>query len=321
MCPSGRRAPSRLWFSREVWLNTDMFQAGQSPACPLCGAPSVLFAAGTVPEAAYFAERSYRVAAGARSHLAVWRCQSCGHGFSPLKVSAATLEGWYTGSQLDTTYRNGQVARQRTADRLLRRLEQTVTPGRLFDVGAGAGFLVRVAMDRGWQAEGLEPQSSAVRYGRVHLGVPMLEGTASLLPTLPASSRDVVTLLDVIEHVVSPGALLAGVAHVLVRGGHLVLTTPRWDSWVARLLGTHWYAMFPAHVHFFTRRSLTRSLTLAGFRVVRLGVHWRYLDAAYLWQRVWASLGRQAAVGSGVFSHLAVPICLGDEFEVTAELR
>lgn len=67
---------------------------------------------------------------------------------------------------------------------------------------------------------------------------------------------DVVLALDVIEHLVDPAAALRELAARLAPGGLLVLTTPRWDSLAARLFRGRWRAIFPAHLFYFTARSL-----------------------------------------------------------------
>ena len=64
------------------------------------------------------------------------------------------------------------------------------------------------------------------------------------------------TLVDVIEHVADPLALLRGARDYVAPGGLVLLVTPDVDSVAARLFGKRWWHLRLAHVGYFNRRSL-----------------------------------------------------------------
>lgn len=263
------------------------------------------------------------IAAGGskKERLPIYQCTNCGHGFTPLDVDAKVIARWYQHDAPDHTFIAEEKARRTTAQAVLKRIESyQERPGQLLDVGAGPGIFVSEAVRHGWDATGIEPSAWAVRHGRQTYGIPMIQGDISRLEELAAESYDVVTLFDVIEHVTDPAELLQAAVARLRPGGLLVLTTPRFDSILARLMGKRWYCIFPAHIHYFTRPSLDLSLRAAGCKIINARAHTRYLGAGYFWERLKAFLaGGLEKVSSHHPSSISIPLNFGDEFEMYAE--
>jgi len=219
--------------------------------CPICGSNTVSYIEGTVGAADFFAEGSpYVIASGSDgTRLPVRRCASCGHGYAPMEgVGADEVVKWYERYE-DETFLADESARRKTADVVLKRIKKVVSSGKLLDVGAGPGVFASEAKRQGWQALGLEPSQWAVEQGIREFDVPMKQAGFTSLKEMPGASYDVVTIFDVIEHVIDPEELLSSIYKVLRPGGLLVVTTPRFDSLFARVLGKHWHAIFPAHQH------------------------------------------------------------------------
>jgi ubiquinone/menaquinone biosynthesis C-methylase UbiE len=77
---------------------------------------------------------------------------------------------------------------------------------------------------------------------------------------------DVVTMWDVVEHVVDPPALLRAARRVLKPDGLLVMETQNIDSAFARVLGPRWHHYKHAeHIYHFTPGAVRRLLTETGF--------------------------------------------------------
>lgn len=135
--------------------------------------------------------------------------------------------------------------------------------GALLDVGCAAGFFLE-ALGPSWQSYGLEPCEEMARVAREKFGDHITIGTFEDY----ASHRtfDVITLWDVIEHVVHPKAVLQKVHTLLRPGGFLFIGTPAAESPAAKMLGKHWYYYVPpAHINFFDRWTIKTLLEATGF--------------------------------------------------------
>ena len=136
---------------------------------------------------------------------------------------------------------------------------------------------------------------------------------------MPKAFYEVITLFDVIEHVTNPADLIQAAATLLKPQGLLVITTPKFDSPLAKIMGKKWYCIFPAHIHYFTQKSLTKILQTAGLTIVQQKSHTRYLSARYFWQRLIIFItGKQGTIKNQA-TQSSLPINFGDEFEVYAQ--
>lgn len=140
---------------------------------------------------------------------------------------------------------------------------------RWLDVGCGAGALVDAASRAGWTAQGTEIAPRAVD-AAVAQGLDVTMGDVLELD-LPANTYDVITLVEVLEHVDDPGALLARICGLLRPGGLLYLTTPHGEGLSARLLRARWSIVSPPeHLQLFSLSGLRTLVAAAGLREQRV---------------------------------------------------
>jgi SAM-dependent methyltransferase len=141
----------------------------------------------------------------------------------------------------------------------------------LLDIGAGTGLLVHEARARGLEAVGIEPSRSLVRSARRIHDVELLEGYFPH-PAIADRTFDIITMIDVIEHVTEPVTLLRDAARALVSDGMLLVTTPDVGSLAARFLKHRWWHFRLAHVGYFNRVTLLRAADRADLQAVQM---WR----------------------------------------------
>jgi len=142
---------------------------------------------------------------------------------------------------------------------ILNKLSQ-LTPGRtLLDVGAGAGHFVEEAQRLGWNATGLDFDSGAVESAKAR-GVKLTQGELGA-DSYQEGQFDVITSIEVLEHLMEPGATVQRIAQLLKPGGIFFLTTPNFGSITRRLLGPSWRVLgYPDHVNHFEVSSMKKLL-------------------------------------------------------------
>jgi 2-polyprenyl-3-methyl-5-hydroxy-6-metoxy-1,4-benzoquinol methylase len=141
---------------------------------------------------------------------------------------------------------------------------------RLLDVGCALGFMLHEAKLAGWEPEGIETSEFAARYAAQHTGCPVHAGTLETAG-LERESFDVVTLMDVIEHVAEPRKLIREIHQILRPGGILFIVTPNFGSLFVKLYGPRAYGVGPDHVVYFEPSTMSRLLCEVGFKRIVTG--------------------------------------------------
>lgn len=152
-------------------------------------------------------------------------------------------------------------------------LERATSGRDLIDVGSHAGFFLRRAVARGWNAVGVEPSPVTSALARERFGLDVRTGTLTEA-ALPDASFDAATMTDVFEHVGDPGAVLAQIRRLLRPGGVLFIKVPnlRYVRAKALLLGRVPGLLDDCydareHLVFYSAPTLRETLTAAGFTV------------------------------------------------------
>ena len=211
------------------------------------------------------------------------RCRSCGLVYTSPRPSAADLAHGYTQA-VDDDYAQEDSSRSINAHLALHTIKRFARGGRLLDVGCATGYFLNAArLD--FETCGIEPSRWAADYARERLKLDVLQGVLDEI-ALPPGSFDVVTLNDVIEHFVDPATVLARLNTLLRPSGLLYLVTPNIESVSARVLRGYWWGLRPAHLYYFSPRTLTAMLERAGFRVVSLKRYGRMFTYGYWLSRL-----------------------------------
>jgi len=147
---------------------------------------------------------------------------------------------------------------------------------RLLDIGCGAGELLVKARQAGFETVGVEPCMHFVKILETgnHEHIPELFENV----TLPGNSFDVVCMMEVLEHVTSPGLVLSRAKALLRKNALLLLKIPNYASsivkmsWVLRRFGLGYLKSTPIdilfgeyHTYFFTPAIMKAYLRKYGF--------------------------------------------------------
>jgi SAM-dependent methyltransferase len=204
--------------------------------------------------------------------FALHRCPECGYAFIAdpwLEFDQIYDERYYAGNgadplvdysfELENPERTVRLYEWRGIASVLEGLVGPLAGRRWVDFGCGNGGLVRYLRSReGVDAVGFEEGAVATR--AVAAGIPVHDRAAL---GGWAGTADVVTAIEVIEHVVDPVAELRAMRRLLRPGGVLFLTTGNAQAHAGRL--EKWRYVVPEiHISFFEPRTLARAMTDAG---------------------------------------------------------
>ena len=147
---------------------------------------------------------------------------------------------------------------------------------RALDVGCGAGLLCEPLARMGASVTGLDAAPENIAAARIHAGLSGLEidYRAGSVEGLGSETFDLVTSLEVIEHVSDPAGFVRGLADALAPGGLLVISTPNRTalSRLAMITIGEGFAKIPKGTHdwdkFLTPDQLTTLVEAAGLTVV-----------------------------------------------------
>lgn len=284
--------------------------------CPLCGSRDIRpFRRGTVdPEklsAADFRITDNRYGSLWTFHL----CRDCKFVFSNPAPGAESLEAMYSSLE-DSEYSLEADNRGRNFSIILNRLEKIIpSGGHLLDVGAASGIFMHLAREKGFRVHGVEPSAQLVREARERYGLDVIQGTVDQLPA--GTTYQVITCLDLIEHMADPLEELRRITARLAPGGILVVVTPDIRSLAARLTGRRWWHYRIAHVNFFSRPSLDRLIALLGLKTISRRRYAWHFSLFYLTTRLWPSLGHRPAL-QRFLKKIHLKLQLLDSWEVYA---
>lgn len=215
--------------------------------------------------------------------LELWKCPRCSFIFASGE-EVKELEELYARLD-DPEYDAGAPGRELQMEWLLQKAMAARAGARtLLDVGAASGMLVRAAARAGLYAEGVEPSRGLVARGRAN-GANLHQGVLPH-PALDGRTFDIVTLVDIIEHVRDPVALLEQARAHVASSGVLFVVTPDVASVAARLLGPRWWHLRLAHVGYFDDRSFRAACSAAGLQVLATERAKWFFKAGYLAERV-----------------------------------
>jgi len=207
------------------------------------------------------------------------RCASCGMWFKALAQTTRVEDAYgeqYVEWDGSSEYFESEAARQHFRS-VLAGLAAPVTNRtlRLLDVGSGGGIMIEEAHRAGFDAEGIDLCEPLVERGRAR-GLRVHHGRIEDFTDM--ERFDVVTMMDLIEHVPNPLEVMNAVRELLVPGGLFVCYTPNHRAAIvlaSRLmhgLGLEFATreIFGSnHVCFFDDRTFPAMLDKAGFELER----------------------------------------------------
>jgi SAM-dependent methyltransferase len=250
----------------------------------------------------------------------VYRCSHCGLGRAQVRdfdAASYYASGYFDGGHADgyADYAGSESALRAEFSRTVQYLRRFVTSGQLLEVGCAFGYFLKEAQPF-FDARGVEISSEAVARCRA-AGLDVRQGKLERGDVEASAKVDVAVMLDVIEHLEDPRAVLALVAEALKPGGVVLITTGDFGSAGARLLGRRWRLMTPPqHLWFFTVRSIAELGTSLGLELVSADHPWKRVPLSLIEFQLKRMLGIGRFTRGLLPSSACLPVNLFDALRV-----
>jgi 2-polyprenyl-6-hydroxyphenyl methylase/3-demethylubiquinone-9 3-methyltransferase len=132
---------------------------------------------------------------------------------------------------------------------------------RVLDVGCGGGILAEAMARRGAEVTGIDLEEKALRVAALHLGESLLKvnyrkAAAEEFAAEHAGSFDVVTCMELLEHVPDPASMVAACAKLARPGGQVFFSTLNRNpkSYLFAVIGAEYVlGLLPKGTHDFMR--------------------------------------------------------------------
>ena len=247
-----------------------------TPHCPLCAQPRASYYA-TAQDIEYFTTSD---------SFTFYRCDSCDvlflHPMPSDRLGEIYPNNYYSfhvGSGRSTAQRIKQFLDDRTFAAITRDIKGKNLAA--LDVGGGSGWLLNdlkraePRVNRTTVVD-IDPRAEQIARGNGH------DYHLTTFEQFNTDERfDIILMLNLIEHVTDPAAVLHKAKELLRPGGRIWIKTPNYDALDARIFKNRSWGGFhtPRHFVLFTKDSLIRHCEAAGFTVA----YCAYTQGAPFW--------------------------------------
>jgi len=164
-------------------MNRDQSQYLYLKECPVCSSPSLFLYKKATFDFSSLNKDQIKITDS--DYGKIWNlscCQNCTHIFANPCPSPEFIHSLYSKIE-DPLYQDEASGRSKNFDRILSLLEK-IHPekGALFDVGAATGILLQRARQRGWQPDGIEASSWAVKTAQQKYKLQLIKGDFEKAP-------------------------------------------------------------------------------------------------------------------------------------------
>ncbi len=205
---------------------------------------------------------------GSKNHFDLWKCLHCQTIFTCDQAQQEVMQELYD-HYYDGAYFEIPLVVKQSLERQFLSFAPFRNTGKILDLGFGEGGLLQIAEQQGWQCYGTEISPRSLEYGGQQGWI--VTDNAENDERFTPQRFDVVTMIELLEHVPNPQEILQAAAHWLRPGGLLYLTTPNARSLNQRLLGLDWSVFSPPeHLVIWSPKGIQHALHSAGFQSLRI---------------------------------------------------
>lgn len=154
-------------------------------------------------------------------------CDECEIHYNTQTLTKGYLKDRLRGMMLTACFSpEGMNRRKNNGGQQLDIIAQHVNVGKLYDVGAAGGFVMKAAQDRGWIVCGNEVSQSAVSWAKQNYDLDIFYGFLEDDPISNESDFDLIIFWNTFEHMIDPIDELELAVRMLKHGGHIHIRVP-----------------------------------------------------------------------------------------------
>lgn len=153
--------------------------------------------------------------------------------------------------------------------------------GKALDVGCALGFLLTAAQKMGWKPYGVELSEFSAKSANIFFPGKVFNGTLDDAP-FENKTFELITMVDLLEHTVSPIKTLARARQLLKNDGVLLIVTPNARSLSAKLMREKWLHYKAEHLYYFSPNNIRILLIGSGFHVTTVKPAKKFLSFHYI---------------------------------------
>ncbi len=221
-----------------------------------------------------------------KSEMDIRYCKRCSLAFVSPQPSVDTQQKYYDKSFREGGYRLYNLSenlRIRLNQKRFNEISKYKPSGNLLDIGCASGYFLDVASQNNLSTFGVELSKEAAQIAKQkHKNIfnGTLEGS-----NFQNSFFDIVTLFDIIEHVLDPSTTIKEISRIIKPDGLLVITTPDISSWHAKIMGKRWGLITPLeHLFYFSPKSIRILLEKYGFKIEEVRKNYKVFTLDYLFR-------------------------------------
>ena len=213
---------------------------------------------------------------GLKNGYQIAKCTRTGHGFVVNRPDLAELADFYSAERATQSFADDlrkQIfpGSKTDASKYLEIFAKYGPPsGSFLEVGAGWGYASEFAAEKGYEVTALEQSPECVASLRERLGLSGKVFLNSFEEFKPSAepAYDFILMSQVLEHSVDPSYWLLKARRLLKHDGILIIAVPQFLGLYSFLGLADPYICPPAHLNYFTKKSLRQFAKSAGLQCV-----------------------------------------------------
>lgn len=282
----------------------------ETPACFVCGSKSNFFCS--------------------KNNFNIYKCKNCRLIFvwptPSVEEDMIYDSNYFSGAVLGfgyVDYDKDKISQKGFLIKLLSKIVSSLPErGNLLDVGAATGYFVELASKFGFNSEGIDISSHSVSVGKKK-GLNLSVGTIEKM-NYREGHFDIITMLDVLEHLKNPKLSLNKACFFLRKDGLFVINTPDGSSFWARIFGSKWHSLVPPeHLFIFNKKSLKIILEELGFKIIYVRHPVKTFSVPYIVNTFFRWVGIKPNWLSKhlttLFKSVSIPLPIGDNILILAK--